>query len=302
MYYGLLGLAGKVSAPSFTGILDTYTGAAVAYSAARRLSSSYTGALIRVRRSSDNTEQDIGYNGSNVLDESALTSFVGANNGLVTKLYDQSGNGQDLSQSIAEWQPTIVSSGTIVKRLSKPALDFGFNNTVTSNLLNSTISFNATDITVIGLGSKKSSSASSYTYSRLYSLSGSGNDYDNSNSLLSFIAQTSFGGFNPVLSTFANNGGAYKSYTYDSNTLFWSQKIAGSPANLYIGKNGDTLTSASTSSGNITSTKLAIGGTTNRSVDSFLNGYITEFIIYTNNQTSNRTGIEGNINTFYSIY
>ena len=94
MYYGLLSLAAKVPAPSFTGILDTYSGAAVAYSAARRLSSTYTGALIRVRRSSDNTEQDIGYNGSNVLDESALTSFVGAGNGFVVKLYDQSGNGK----------------------------------------------------------------------------------------------------------------------------------------------------------------------------------------------------------------
>ena len=124
MYYGLLSLAAKVPAPSFTGILDTYSGAAVAYSAARRLSSSYTGALIRVRRSSDNTEQDIGYNGSNVLDESALTSFVGANNGFVVKLYDQSGNGKNMEQSTAANQPKIVNSGTVLKDNSKPALSF----------------------------------------------------------------------------------------------------------------------------------------------------------------------------------
>ena len=112
------------SVPAFTGLLDTYSGATVAYSAARRLSSTYTGALIRVRRSSDNTEQDIGYNGSNVLDESALTTFVGAGNGFVVKLYDQSGNGKNMEQSTAANQPKIVNSGTVLKDNSKPALSF----------------------------------------------------------------------------------------------------------------------------------------------------------------------------------
>jgi len=62
----------------FTGILDTYTGAAAAYSV-RRLSSSYTGGLIRVRRSSDDAEQDIGYdsNGED-LDTFGLLAFVNA--------------------------------------------------------------------------------------------------------------------------------------------------------------------------------------------------------------------------------
>ena len=111
------------SIPSFTGLLDTYSGAAAAYSAARRLSSTYTGALIRVRRSSDNTEQDIGYDGSNVLDEAALTSFVGSgNNGFVTTWYDQSGNSKNATQTTAANQPQIVSSGSVITQNSKPAL------------------------------------------------------------------------------------------------------------------------------------------------------------------------------------
>jgi hypothetical protein len=44
---------------AFTGVLDTLPATAAAYSI-RRLRSGYTGALIRVRRSSDNAEQDIG--------------------------------------------------------------------------------------------------------------------------------------------------------------------------------------------------------------------------------------------------
>ena len=41
-------------------LLDIYTGAAAAYSV-RKLRNAYTGSAIRVRRSSDNTEQDIGF-------------------------------------------------------------------------------------------------------------------------------------------------------------------------------------------------------------------------------------------------
>lgn len=59
----------------FTGLLDTYTGAAAAYSV-RKLSSTYTGDALRVRRSSDDTEQDIGFDGEGNLDTTALTTFV----------------------------------------------------------------------------------------------------------------------------------------------------------------------------------------------------------------------------------
>jgi len=62
--------------PTFSGILDTYTGATAGYST-RRLTNTYTGGLIRVRRSSDDAEQDIGYdaNGED-LDISGLLAFV----------------------------------------------------------------------------------------------------------------------------------------------------------------------------------------------------------------------------------
>jgi hypothetical protein len=128
------------SVPAFTGLLDTYSGAAAGYSAARRLSSTYTGSLIRVRRSSDNTEQDIGYDGSNVLDESALTTFVGAGNGFITKLYDQSGNTIDIAQSTALSQPKIVNSGTVLKVNTKPY----FQTDGSSFLFNNTLSLNGT--------------------------------------------------------------------------------------------------------------------------------------------------------------
>lgn len=66
---------------------------------------------VRVRRSSDDAEQDIGFIG-NALDTSALASFVGAGSGFVTTFYDQAGNGYHLTQSTPSKQPSIVNAGT----------------------------------------------------------------------------------------------------------------------------------------------------------------------------------------------
>ena len=54
----------------FDGLLDSYGGAAAAYSV-RRLSSAYTGPLIEVQRASDSTTQDIGYDANGDLDTTA---------------------------------------------------------------------------------------------------------------------------------------------------------------------------------------------------------------------------------------
>jgi hypothetical protein len=58
-------------------LLDLFPNAAVAYSL-RKLRTAYTGSAIRVRRSSDNTEQDINFVGGD-LDTQSLLDFVGYN-------------------------------------------------------------------------------------------------------------------------------------------------------------------------------------------------------------------------------
>lgn len=102
---------------SFQGLLDVYgtTGLLAALSVGRRLTVAYTGPLIRVRRSSDNVETDIGYVDSTtaVLNLSALTDFVGSNDGRVVTVYDQSGNGRNWTQATAANQPFIVTTGVV---------------------------------------------------------------------------------------------------------------------------------------------------------------------------------------------
>lgn len=88
------------------------TGALAAYSISQVLRNAYSGSLIRVRRSSDNTEQDIGASGG-LLDIVSLLSFCGVGNGFITTVYDQSGNSHNLVQTTTANQPQIVTSGAL---------------------------------------------------------------------------------------------------------------------------------------------------------------------------------------------
>jgi len=120
--YPLL-LRWKKRGSAFTGALDSYTTSlAGAYSAARRLLTSYTGNLFRVRRSSDSTETDIGYSADGSMDSAALLTFAAGGSAYVTTWYDQSGAGLNLLQTTAANQPRIVSSGVVDVQNALPAI------------------------------------------------------------------------------------------------------------------------------------------------------------------------------------
>jgi hypothetical protein len=89
----------------------------------RKLRNAYNGSAMRVRRSSDNGEQDIGFIGTD-LDTSSLTSFVGANDGFVVTWYDQSTTADNATQAAAGAQPKIVSTGTLITKNAKPCILF----------------------------------------------------------------------------------------------------------------------------------------------------------------------------------
>lgn len=73
----------------------------------------YSGPLLRVRRSSDNAETDIYPAANGVLDTAALLAFCGAGSGYVTKMYDQTGQARDSTQTTAGSQWRIVVTGAL---------------------------------------------------------------------------------------------------------------------------------------------------------------------------------------------
>lgn len=90
----------------------------------RQLSASYTGPAIRVRRSSDNTEIDIGFTAEGDLDTTSLLDFCGSGDGFISIWYDQSGNGFNATRSGAAGQPRIVSAGVLDLMGTKPGVRF----------------------------------------------------------------------------------------------------------------------------------------------------------------------------------
>ena len=110
--HGIIASSGGGGALPASYPLDTYGSADFAFSI-RKLSSSYTGPCMRVRRSSDSAEQDINFV-NDFIDTTSMLSFVGGGNGFVTKWYDQSGNNNDSSNGAGSGQPQIISSGSLV--------------------------------------------------------------------------------------------------------------------------------------------------------------------------------------------
>jgi len=109
--------------PFTTGLVDIYKGAEAAYSL-RQLRRSVSPYAIRVRRSSDDTEKNIGFDSKGDLDTNTLLDFVGSGDGWVATWFDQSSNGNDATQSTESAQPQIVSSGEVIMKNGRPAIEF----------------------------------------------------------------------------------------------------------------------------------------------------------------------------------
>jgi hypothetical protein len=259
---------------SFTGLLDTYSGAAAAYSL-RKLRSAYTGNAIRVRRASDNTEQNIGFV-NNELDTSSLTSFCSGTNGFVTTWYDQSGNANNATQTTAAKQPQIVSSGSVINQNSNPTIKFDANNTI--------LTFSSvTPKTFWAVHKIDTVNPANYLMWDTTAIQGffiNGSDPSVNNKYGLFDATSA------KLSTINGNTNRNLSYWHFSN--------------LYnLGINGASSVEIASSTVQISISQMArtLAGT-----NLGLNGNIQEIIIYSSNQATNRLGIETNINDFYSIY
>jgi hypothetical protein len=302
--------------------LDTYTGASAGYSV-RLLRTAYTGAAMRVRRDTaggtgDDDEADIAFDSGVISLDSAISnasagvtattlgefinvgtvggttytnpdSLSGTASCFVDEWKDQSGNANHASQATFGSQPQI-HSGTVntdlITENGKPVLSFlasgkmETNLTINSNPISAFVT--AYDggaagnrrYTFVGIGSKSiDDSYRNYSLESWYNtshklLAGNGSSFDVNEITYTGLMQPT------VLTGIYNSSG---------NNLFANGVASGSnPVSTYTtGGSGFLLLSYR----NLTS-----------------NTKMSEVVIYASDQSSNRTGIETNLNDYFQIF
>lgn len=98
------------AATAYVGPGDVVSGARGWWGLRAYTSSSIGSNAVRLRRDSDNAEQDFATIAGGGLDLTAISAFKGAANLFVVKLYDQTGNGNDATQATAANQPAFTLS------------------------------------------------------------------------------------------------------------------------------------------------------------------------------------------------
>jgi hypothetical protein len=231
------------------------------------------------------SETDIGFLADGSLDTVSLLAFASdADSGdvFVVTWYDQSLS-NDATQSTAANQPKIVSGGSLVEENSKPAIDF---DGVDDALIKS--SFNITGTSAIS------------SFSVGFGVVNSGNGV--------FAIQGVIGGADGYIQTTETairTGGGYAQFGVQS-------AINSSLVSTFFPSGGDIsdilcfINGSSSSRIGLADNTIDFGANTTFSFGlgavTYFDGIVQEVILFNSDQSANRTGIETNINTFYSIY
>jgi hypothetical protein len=223
--------------------------------------------------------------------------------GYITRWYDQSGNGIVAAQTTAGLQPRIVNTGNIETQGGKPSMLFvtSSNNSLVTTTNVATNSYMSTFIV-----SKMDETTSTYKFITTIGsnivgpdfyaivLRAGSNFYNwKTGDSLVWGSGASIG-LTPAINTSGN--------VYNNIYALTSTFIGSANTSYYV--NNVEATYRERTQGNVstnnTGTPLIIGTRlTNQEV---YDGYLSELVIYGSNQFSNRSGIQTNINSFYTIY
>jgi len=270
-------------------LLDNLTGSTGAFSL-RKLKSSYNGSAIQVRRVSDNTTQDIGFI-NNQLDIASLNSFCSGTDGFVTIWYNQSDSGANAIQTTSSNQPKIYDSSTGIQlENGKPCILFNNSNDNFLEVIDTTFGNIQDAISNFSVFKLDNNSAFFPTlFSKSYSEDGA----------------VVVNGEHPIrnLKFWFDNDNVTSSYDI-SNKHTLVSNFANSGTNGIKVYANSILKVEKTTSQDLTGTntyKFSIGRN-NRDNSYYWNGTIQEILLFSSNQTTNKTTIEDDINTNYSIY
>jgi hypothetical protein len=208
------------------------------------------------------------------------------NNGYVKTWYDQSGLGRHASQTTASSQPKIFSNNSVTKQGIKPTILY---DGVDDYLVIPT--FNDKVQSIFSLFNKNTTNFSNYNgiitgRDTLSSLS------SNSNERVGF---TGVAGGNSITG-FENTTSVWINSESRNVTNYATYNIGQAlPYRLDLNLVSQFATASLVGSKNIIFGADTLGGR-------FLSGSIPEMMIYSSNQVSNRSVIESNINSYYSVW
>ena len=302
-------------------LLDTYTGAAAAYSL-RKLKSDYTGKVLQVRRASDHVEVDVGFDSNGLLSlDSPVTNVTEESTGItqgsstnaaklgefcgearrsggdtsyasvdsmteaahveVVTWYDQSGSANDASQAAAASQPRVYD------RASGLIVDNG----------KPAIQFDGGDDFLLHAVSGLISG--NFTYVDTFNSSDTAAILHSSNSGVTKWVMISHASTSSALSEgFATT---YQRYFKNGSSALSSGATRTDLKNAFF-DGSQNIAFYHGSTNGIAAANLYLGRYHGGGYQ--FSGKLQESILYTSDQSalSNRTGIETNVNTFYNIY
>jgi len=259
-----------------SGLLADYTGAAAAYSV-RQLAN--TAAIcMTVRRDSDDEEKRFGFDSNGDLDTTGIADFCTTANGYVSQWWDQSTNGNHASQGTAGSQPQIYNGTAVITENGKPAVQFdGVNDQFVHN--------------ISGIVS------GDFTYADVMSSSDSAAILHSSTSVIAkwvMLAQIS-------TQTILSDGflTAYDGYFKNGTAALSSGATRTDFTNAFFDGNQNLAFYHGTTN-SVATTQMYLGRYQQSGF--YFVGKIQESILWTADESSNRTGIQSDINTYFSIY
>ena len=271
-------------------LLNDYPNATIAFSFFK-LKTTYIGNCVKIRRSSDNIEQDFGFL-NNYLDTAAVRSFLTTNSGFITTWYNQEdtlASNWDAVQSVAASQPRIFNSGTfeIIK--------------TGSNLIS--IYFDGGDFLAINNTVFFNGLYTAFSVSRNNSVTGARTFFaqdvgSGSNRGPQFLRTN---GTSPETISFISNAATTESGSTISNDVAYILAAQKTSANMEVFVNGSS-NGATTQNGNAQNpnVSLHIGQITNNT--GRYDGRISELLLWGKDNSANRSAIISNINSRYGIY
>lgn len=291
-----------------TFILEAFTGSAAAFSL-RKLSPTVTN-VVRVRRSSDNTEQDFT---ADQITDGTLTTFCGAGNGFVRTWYDQSGNAAHAQQATTANQPQIVSSGTLVTTAGKPSLQYdGAGDILTASITNLS---SATAFSLFVVNQPANATVADTTTAAVFSIAAGGADTSNlgiqygaTTNLLTgetisfFHSNASFAGRSGRLGTAGYTQTANQQLLHSVILTTTNTRAYKNAAELTLNLTANSMTSTTN---NAPSSSGALNNNLHLGQTAGTNGVVQkvqEYIVFLSDRQSNRANIETYINNFYGIY